>query len=103
MYVESETLELKRELTDDSLKTIVAFANTKGGTIIYGVNDDSSLVGTLPIDLVLPRLTNMIRDSIVPDITRFVSYNQKQIDSTIILEVRVSRGTQRPYALKHKG
>jgi predicted HTH transcriptional regulator len=34
MYVESETLELKRELTDDSLKTIVAFANTKGGTII---------------------------------------------------------------------
>ena len=60
MYVESETLELKRELTDDSLKTIVAFVNTKGGTIIYGVNDDSSLVGTLPIDLVLPRLTNMI-------------------------------------------
>lgn len=81
----------------------MAFANTKGGTIIYGVNDDSSLVGTLPIDLVLPRLTNMIRDSIVPDLTRFVSYNQKQIDSTIILEVRVSRGTQRPYALKHKG
>ncbi|NLA98135.1 MAG: ATP-binding protein, partial [Spirochaetales bacterium] len=43
---------MKRELTDDSLNTIVAFANTKGGTIIYGVNDDSSLVGTLPIDLV---------------------------------------------------
>lgn len=103
IYAESETLELKRELTDDSIKTIVAFANTKGGTIIYGINDDSSSNGIPSIDLVLSRLTNMIRDSIVPDVTHFVSYKQKMINLNAILEVTVMRGTQRPYALKHKG
>ena len=39
---ESSVLEFKRELPTDGkkyLKTIVAFANSKGGKIVFGVDD----------------------------------------------------------------
>ena len=37
---ESLTTEFKREYTEEIKKTIVAFANTSGGTLYIGVNDD---------------------------------------------------------------
>lgn len=46
---EGETVELKREWTDTTAeklaKTAVAFANTKGGRIIFGIDDDHHIVG----------------------------------------------------------
>ena len=36
--MESETVEYKREYTDDIRKTVVAFANTSGGEIHIGVS-----------------------------------------------------------------
>ena len=42
-YLEDNKAELKRELIDDVKKEIVAFLNTKGGTIYVGVNDDGTL------------------------------------------------------------
>ena len=45
MYIESETVELKQELTKNIKKEIVAFANSKGGTIYIGVNDDETIKG----------------------------------------------------------
>ena len=44
-YVESETLELKKEYTDNIVKEIVSFLNGNGGTILIGVNDDDSVAG----------------------------------------------------------
>lgn len=40
MYVEDEYTELKIELTKDIKKEIIAFANTKGGKIYIGIDDD---------------------------------------------------------------
>jgi ATP-dependent DNA helicase RecG len=101
--IESETVELKRELTDDVVKTVLAFANSGGGTLFIGVEDDSSICGILEIDQVLTRVSNMVRDSVVPDVTQFVSYAVNYADGKQILEVTVRRGTDRPYALKSKG
>ncbi|MTI87646.1 MAG: transcriptional regulator [Balneolaceae bacterium] len=42
---ESETVELKESFKDDALKTLCAFANTKGGSLFVGVKDDSTLLG----------------------------------------------------------
>jgi len=44
---ESKTLEFKRDLssTRPILRTLVAFANTAGGTLIVGRADDGSIVG----------------------------------------------------------
>ena len=40
---EGKTLEFKRDLSspDGFLKTVVAFANTAGGTILVGIEDGS--------------------------------------------------------------
>lgn len=40
--VESMTTELKREYTDDIKYAVVAFANTDGGKIYVGINDDGN-------------------------------------------------------------
>lgn len=69
--VENMTTELKREYTDDIKYAVVAFANTDGGKIYVGMNDDGSVYGVENTDATVLRITNMIRDSIRPDVTMF--------------------------------
>ena len=44
---EGFTLEFKRRISSPEkiARTIISFANTKGGTILFGVDDDGSIVG----------------------------------------------------------
>jgi len=44
---ESKTLEFKQRLTPDSIlaRTLVAFANTDGGIILFGINDKGEIIG----------------------------------------------------------
>jgi ATP-dependent DNA helicase RecG len=42
---ENPTTELKREYTEEIKKTIVAFANTAGGILYIGINDDKTIIG----------------------------------------------------------
>jgi len=42
---ESEAVELKEIYTPDLKKEIIAFANTNGGTIYIGVQDNGKIVG----------------------------------------------------------
>jgi hypothetical protein len=66
---EGKTLEFKRDLSSPEgvLRSLVAFANTAGGTVLVGVEDRTRHVrGVLePLDLE-ERLANLISDSIVP-------------------------------------
>ena len=65
MYQESETIELKRELTKNIKKEIVAFANTKGGTIYIGIDDDGNIIGLKNINSDIEALSSMIHDGII--------------------------------------
>ena len=68
---EGKTLEFKRDLSspDGALKTIVAFANTAGGTLLVGVEDRSRHVRGVPDALDLEeRLANLVSDRITPRI-----------------------------------
>ena len=47
--LETKTIELKREYTDDIKYAIVAFANTAGGKIYIGLNDDGSVLSLIHI------------------------------------------------------
>ena len=100
MLYESEHIEFKRELTPELCKSVIAFANTTGGKIYIGFNDDGSVAGIDNIDDTYTRITNMIRDSIAPDITMFVKYKIVK-QSGISLEI--GEGTAKPYYLKAKG
>src|SRR6056297_610276 len=64
---EGKQLEFKRDLTSSKklMKTIVAFANSSGGTVVIGVEDGTkSVVGIENILDEEERLSNIIADSI---------------------------------------
>lgn len=99
--IESEQTEFKREYTDNILKTVIAFANTNGGKILVGVDDDGIPIGIENIDDCYTRITNAVRDNISPDIAMFTKYTVNENDR--IIEITVSEGTNKPYFLKSKG
>ena len=102
-FVESETVELKSSVVADICKEVIAFANTKGGTLYVGVEDDGTVVGVESADHVTLQINHMVRDSIKPDITMFVHYETQIMDSKQIIAVTVQKGTDRPYYLGSKG
>ncbi len=102
-FTESSTLELKRQVVDDIRKTVIAFANSEGGTIYIGVDDDGTVVGVKDIGDEMLRLSNIIRDAIKPDVTMFVSYVQEKEKDKDIIKVTVQKGTECPYYLQNKG
>lgn len=101
--IESMTTELKREYTDDIKYAVVAFANTDGGKIYVGINDDGSVYGVGSTDATILRITNMIRDSIRPDVTMFTECAVETMEGKPVVVLTVQRGTARPYYLAGKG
>lgn len=103
MFEESEILELKSIVTNSLCKEIIAFANTKGGVIYIGYDDNSKLVGVKNAKEELDRISNMIADTIDPNMIFNISMKiVKEIDKDIII-IKVLKGTNRPYYLKSKG
>jgi len=100
---ENKTTEFKREYVDDIKYAVVAFANTEGGRIYIGINDDGSACGVDNTDATILRTTNMIRDSIRPDVTMFTECTAEIIDGKPVVILTVQRGTARPYYLAGKG
>ena len=103
MRLENKTTEFKREYTDDLKYAVVAFANTDGGKIYIGINDDGSVQGVKDTDGTMLRITNMIRDVVRPDVTMFTECAVEEIDGQPVIVVNVQRGTARPYYLSGKG
>ncbi len=103
MRLENKTVEFKREFTDDLKYAVVAFANTDGGKIYIGINDDGSVHGVQNIDSTILRITNMIRDVVRPDVTMFTECAVEEKEGQSVVVVSVQRGTARPYYLSGKG
>ena len=100
---ENKNTEYKREYIDDIRKTIIAFANTDGGTLYIGVNDDGSVCGVADTDDTMLKVTNMLRDAIKPDVSMFVDVDLRTMDEKPVVAVTVQRGTARPYYIAGKG
>lgn len=102
-YQESETVELKAVVVDEVKKEIIAFANSDGGKLYIGVRDDGTVVGVDDPDGTALQVSNMVRDSIKPDVTMFLHYKTIEEDGKKIIEINVQRGTDRPYYIAKKG
>ncbi len=102
-YQESETVELKSAVVDDIKKEIIAFANSDGGKLYIGVRDDGEVAGLDDPDGTALQVSNMVRDSIKPNITMFLHYQTIEEDGKKIIEISVQRGTNRPYYIAKKG
>ena len=102
-FTESETVELKEIFINDITKEIVAFANCNGGTLYIGIADDGTIAGIPHPDDTMLQVTNIVRDTIKPDITMFLHYEIETIEDKQIIKVEAQRGTRRPYYLAKKG
>ena len=101
--MESKTLEYKREYIDEIKYTVVAFANTDGGKLYIGMEDNEQVCGVADPDDTMLRIANIIRDSIRPDVTMFTEVSVMEIEGKPFVVVQVQRGTARPYYLAAKG
>ncbi len=103
MYKESDIVELKREVSPSICKEIVAFANTKGGTIYIGYDDTSKLIGVENAKSELDKLSNLITYKIDPNVIFNITMEIVEIEDKSIIVVKILKGNNRPYYLKSKG
>lgn len=100
MNHETENIEFKSQFTEDIYKEVIAFANTDGGIVYIGIDNNGNAVGLTDVDQEYTRITNGIRDAIMPDVTMFVRF---MIQDNKVVCVTVSEGSNKPYYLKGKG
>ena len=100
MLFENEKVEYKTQMIEDLYKEVVAFANTDGGTIYIGIDDQGNVTGIDDVDGTYTRVTNGIRDAIQPDVTLFVRYT---LQENQVIRIEVGEGSYKPYYLKAKG
>lgn len=104
---ESANVEYKVTVPVNSeryMKTVVAYANGRGGKIIFGVDDRSLEVIGMDTDSIfgtIDAITNAISDSceptIIPDVTL------QTVDDKTVIVVEIAPGKMRPYYIKSKG
>jgi len=98
---EGTQAEFKRQVpTDDDgkarvMKTVCAFANGRGGSILFGIDDDHNLVGVAAqaVDRLKDQLTQTVASWIEPRPS--VDFETMPIDGadTVVLELWVEPGT----------
>lgn len=103
MFVEDEYTELKQELTKDIKKEIIAFANTNGGKIYIGVDDNGNVVGLKNIKEDIEALSSMIKEGITTDLTLYTKISQEKINNKKIIRLDVMDAPNKPYYLTEKG
>ena len=99
---ESRVLEFKRDLSslEPILKTIVAFANTAGGTLVVGRTDAGEVVGVQEIFRAEEALANAIADSIRPPILPDIEIATVEGKDLLVVKVMHWRA---PFYLKTAG
>jgi len=102
---ESNRVEFKEKLPKDSkkyVKTAVAYSNSQGGKLIFGVSDDRKIVGIdgdpfSVRDVIVNEISNLCNPQIFPN--SYVS----TIDDKNIIVIEVPPGTSRPYYITSEG
>lgn len=95
---ETRNLEFKETITNTFLKTVSAFSNYEGGTILFGVDDDGNIKGLSDLIKSCLDIENKINDTISPQPDYVLEPNE--VNKTIKLIVK--SGLQKPYLYKSK-
>ena len=102
---ESATLEFKLMPNRESerwLKTVVAFANCKGGKIVFGVSNDRKVVGVDgDVAALKDSIVDAVADACVPN--PFVHVDVETVEGQPLLVLAVEQGRSCPYYLKASG
>jgi hypothetical protein len=101
-YGETETMEFKEKISkpEELAETVVAFANTKGGIVLLGVDDHSKVIGFYE-DGCEDTITNILRSHCSPELKYKIS--KRQADERDIIIIHVEEGSDKPYFVRDKG
>ncbi len=92
---ESETLDFKQTISATKIaRTLVAFANTKGGTILIGVSDDKRILG-IDAEEELFVMEQAAEKYCTPKIA--FNYEIYEEDNKTILIIHIAESTQKPH------
>ena len=94
---ENYQIEFKEKLTDKRTlaKEIVCFANSEGGQIFVGVNDDGKIIGVENIDKLMLIIDSVANQNCKPPVT--ILMESIQIDDKDVLVINIPKGSHRPY------
>ena len=93
-YDFKERLEAKEP--ESWLKSVSAFANGHGGSLFYGVADDSTVVGIEKPKEVARDISQIIKDHMDP-VPTFSLTPLEGKDGKVVIEVKIAAGNQTPY------
>jgi predicted HTH transcriptional regulator len=92
---ESESVDFKQTITAIKIaRTLVAFANTKGGKILIGVKDDKTIVGIDPEEELFV-IEQAVQKHTSPPIT--FSYTTYEYHDKNILVIEVQESLKKPH------
>jgi predicted HTH transcriptional regulator len=100
---EGKTLDYKRDLSssDRVLRTLVAYANSAGGAVVIGVDDDHNVVGVNDPDMEENRLANLILNGVEPRL--LPSIERMTVAGQTLLIARVYPATRPPHWVAAEG
>ena len=103
VQAEGKTLEFKRDLSSprNVLKTLVAFANSAGGRLVVGVDDEGKPIGVADPLAEEERICNLIADAIAPRLIPNVELFS--VGDATLLVVEVFPSSSRPHYLANLG
>lgn len=89
------------------LKTIAAFLNSEGGTLLIGIRDDGSVEGIetdkfVNEDKFLLHLWTLVRTSMGTDVSPYLRTNLEKLDEKTVCVVQIGR-SNRPVFLRQPG
>ncbi|MBT3209233.1 MAG: ATP-dependent DNA helicase [Bacteroidetes bacterium] len=97
---ECETTEFKQSFNKEVIETIVAFANTKGGDILIGVNDKGSIIGTTINEETIQKWANEIKQTTEPSI--FPAIADYEVNKNTVVCLKVDEFPLKPVSFKGK-
>jgi predicted HTH transcriptional regulator len=100
---ENTKVEFKQDTIhqDSLLQEIVAFANTEGGTIIFGIQDNTHKIMGLAkeqVDDIDKKIANITNDLIRPFLQ--IITDTTLIDNKLLLKISIPKGNNKPYNTK---
>ena len=95
---ETRMLEFKETITNTFLKTVSAFSNYDGGSILFGIDDNGNVKGLPDIKQACLDIENKINDSISPQ----PNYTLEVQNNNQTIKLTVKSGIQKPYLYKSK-
>lgn len=93
VYDKKQMLEVKRPKS--WLKSVSAFANGEGGTLIFGISDDNQIVGLADAEGDAEKISEEIKSKLDP--VPVINLELKEVDGKKLVLLQVYPGQETPY------